>query len=149
MPHRTPGLTARERLAARAVHYVGYAAFFGLLYGGVRYGLGRFPDALLFGVLLGSVAKDLYDEYRLRRGRQPLAYAGVEHAPSNLVLLAFLATGVVAPSGAIAGVPAGHWAAGIAAFDLAFDLWQDSRSGAAEPAAEGLTRRRARWSSRR
>lgn len=149
MPHGTPGLLARERLAARALHYLAYTAAFLLCYGGIRYGLGRFPEPLLFGVLLGSIAKDGYDEYRLRRGRQPLAYAGVEHAPSNVVLLAFLATGVVDPAGALAGLPAGYWAGGLAALDLAFDLWQDSRAAAARPGAGALSRRRARWSSRR
>lgn len=75
-----------------------------------------------------SLAKDLVDEYRLQRGRAPVAYAGVEHAPSNAILLVFLATGLVDPAGAHAGVPLEYWAGGLAALDLVFDLSQDLRA---------------------
>ena len=98
------------------------------VYGGVRLYLGSLPVALLFGALGVSIAKDLYDEYRIRRGRPPLLYAGVEHAPSNAVLLALLATGFVDPPGAVGGVPLADWAMGLAVFDLAFDLSQDLRT---------------------
>lgn len=128
MPHGTPGLGPRERLIARGWHYLGYTLFFLLLYGGLRVALGRFPRWLLFVVLVGSLLKDGFDEWRLRRGGQPLAYAGVEHAPSNVVLGGFLLAGVVDPAGAFLGVPARDWALALAAVDLLFDLSQDARA---------------------
>lgn len=128
MPHRTPGLSPLERLAARGWHYVAYTIVFLLSYGGIRIGLGYFPDWLLFGVLIASLAKDLYDEYRLQQDRQPLAYAGVEHAPSNVVLLMFLRADIIMPTGTLAEIPASYWAAGLASLDLVFDLSQDLRA---------------------
>ena len=130
MPHGTPGLSRRERFAARLLHYVAFTVVFLLLYGGIRLWLGGFPAALLFGVLVVSLGKDLIDEVQLARGRPPVAYAGVEHAPSNAILLGFLATGVVDPAGTLAGVPAAYWAGGLAALDLVFDLSQDLRAEA-------------------
>jgi len=128
MPHKTPGLSPRQRLVARGWHYLAYSVFFLLLYGGIRLALGRFPAWLLFAVLVGSLLKDVYDEIRLRRGRQPIAYAGLEHAPSNAVLIAFLLSGFVGPTGSLLGVPARDVALGLAVFDLLFDLSQDVRA---------------------
>ena len=120
--------SVRDRLRARLRHYLAYTALFLLLYGGLRLWLGRFPEPLLFGVLAVSLAKDLYDEFRLRRGGTPLAFAGFEHAPSNAVVLAFLALGVMSPAGTVGGVPSAYVAGGLAALDLLFDLHQDLRS---------------------
>lgn len=130
MPHGTPGLSRRERFAARLLHYAAFTLFFLLLYGGIRFWLGRFPKDLLVGVLVASLAKDLIDEVLLALGRAPLAYAGVEHAPSNAILLGFLATGVVEPTGSLSGVPVTYWAGGLAALDLVLDLSQDLRAEA-------------------
>ena len=99
-----------------------------LLYGGIRVSTGQFPEWLLFAVLVGSLLKDAYDEIRLQRGGQPLAYAGVEHAPSNAVLIAFLLSGFIDPTGTVVGVPARDVALGIAVVDLLFDLSQDMRA---------------------
>jgi hypothetical protein len=128
MPHGTRGLSPRQRLVARGWHYLGYGVFFLVLYGGIRLSLGRFPEWLLFAVLVGSLLKDVYDETRLQRGGQPLAYGGIEHAPSNVILVVFLLSGVVDPAGAILGVPARDVALGLAVVDLVFDLWQDVRA---------------------
>lgn len=127
MPETTPGSGA-SALSSRTRHYAAYAAAFLVVYGGIRLPLGRFPASLLFGILIGSLLKDLYDEYRLRTGREPLAYAGFEHAPSNAVLAAFLLLGVISPAGMFASVPLARWALGLAVLDLAFDLWQDLRA---------------------
>ena len=128
MPHGTPGLSPRQRLVARGWHYLGYSVLFLLLYGGIRVSTGQFPEWLLFAVLVGSLLKDVYDEIRLQRGGQPLAYVGVEHAPSNAVLIAFLLSGFIDPTGTIIGVPARNVALGIAVVDLLFDLSQDMRA---------------------
>lgn len=128
MPHGTPGLSPRQRLVARGWHYLAYGLLFALVYGGVRLYFGEFPEWLLFAVLVGSLLKDVYDELRLRRGGQPLAYAGVEHAPSNAVLIIFLLTGFVTPAGAVLGFPASDVAVWLAGFDLLFDLSQDMRA---------------------
>lgn len=128
MPHGTPGLSPRQRLVARGWHYLGYTVLFLLLYGGIRLSLGRFPEWLLFAVLVGSLLKDVYDEFRLQRGGQPLAYAGVEHTPSNVILIAFLLSGFVDPTGAVQGFPAHDVALGLAVVDLVFDLSQDMRA---------------------
>lgn len=128
MPHGTPGLSPRQRLVARGWHYLAYSVLFLLLYGGIRVSTGRFPEWLLFAVLVGSLLKDVYDELRLQRGGQPLGYAGVEHAPSNAVLIAFLLSGFVDPTGTVAGLPARDVALGIAVVDLLFDLSQDMRA---------------------
>lgn len=128
MPHRTPGLSRRERVLARLGHYAGFTLLFAAVYAGVVRYYGRLPEGLLFGVLGASLLKDLLDEYRLRRGGRPLAYAGVEHAPSNLVLLAMLAAGYVDPAGSFAGISLLRWGLGLAAADLFFDLWQDARA---------------------
>lgn len=128
MPHKTPGLAPHQRLVARLWHYVAYSIVFLFAYGGVRFYLGYFPEVLLFGILLISVLKDLYDEIRLQRGSQPLGYAGFEHTPSNVILLVFLTVGVIEPSGMFSGFTATEWAIGLAAFDLIFDLSQDLRA---------------------
>lgn len=128
MPHGTAGLTPRQRLVARGWHYLGYSILFLLLYGGIRLSLGRFPEWLLFAVLVGSLLKDVFDEIRLQRGGQPLAYAGVEHAPSNAILIVFLLSGFVDPTGAVLGIPARDVALGLAVVDLLFDLSQDMRA---------------------
>lgn len=128
MPHRTQNLSPRQRLVARGWHYLGYSVFFLLLYGGIRLSLGRFPEWPLFAVLAGSLLKDVYDEIRLRRGSQPFAYAGIEHAPSNAILIVFLLSGFVDPTGTVLGVPAREVALGLAVVDLLFDLSQDIRA---------------------
>jgi hypothetical protein len=128
MPHGTPNLSPRQRLVARGWHYLGYTVFFLLLYGGIRVSLGRFPEWLLFGVLAVSLLKDVYDELRLRRGSQPFAYAGIEHTPSNAVLIAFLLSGFVDPTSTVLGVPAREVALWLAVVDLVFDLSQDMRA---------------------
>lgn len=128
MPHGTPGLSPRQRLLARGWHYLAYTVFFLLVYGGIRVATGEFPTWLLFAVLVVSLLKDVYDEIRLRRGDQPLAYAGVEHAPSNVVLILFLLSGFVAPTGTVLGFPARHVALWLAGIDLVFDLSQDMRA---------------------
>ena len=128
MPHGTSGLSPRRRLVARGWHYLGYSVLFSLLYGGIRVSTGEFPEWLLFAVLVGSLLKDVYDEIRLQRGGQPLTYAGVEHAPSNAVLIAFLLSGFIDPVGTVVGVPARDVALGIAVVDLLFDLSQDMRA---------------------
>lgn len=123
-----PGLSARERLLARASHYVAFGVLFSLLYGGIVLVRGGFPPWLLLAVLVGSLLKDVYDEIRIQRGGQPLAYAGIEHTPSNLVLLAFLLSGVVDPAGSLFGVPVETLAVGLAVVDTVFDLSQDARA---------------------
>jgi len=128
MPHGTPGLSPRQRLLARGWHYFGYGVLFALVYGGIRVLTGEFPAWLLFAVLVVSVLKDLYDEIRLQRGGQPLAYAGIEHAPSNAVLIVFILSGFIDPTGTLLGVPARNVALGLAAVDLVFDLSQDMRA---------------------
>ncbi|WP_154018486.1 hypothetical protein [Halolamina rubra] len=128
MPHGTPGLTPRQRLVARGWHYLVYSVLFLVLYGGIRLVTGGFPEWLLFAVLVGSVLKDLYDELRLQRGGQPLGYAGIEHSPSNAVLIVFLLSGFVDPAGSVLGVPARDVALVIAVGDLLFDLSQDMRA---------------------
>ena len=128
MPHGTPELSPRQRLVARGWHYLGYGVFFSLVYGGIRVLTGGFPEWLLFAVLVVSVLKDLYDEIRLQRGGQPLGYAGIEHAPSNAVLIVFVLSGFIDPAGTAFGVPARDVALGLAAVDLAFDLSQDMRA---------------------
>jgi hypothetical protein len=62
-------------------------------------------------ILIVSVLKDLYDEYRLQRGGQPLAYANIEHSPSNAVLIVFILTGMIAPVGhiSVSPQPLGRW----------------------------------------
>ena len=128
MPHGTSDLSPHERLLARGWHYLGYSVVFLLLYGGIRLSLGRFPVWLLVGVLVGSLLKDVYDERRLQRGRKPLAYAGIEHAPSNAILIVFLLSGFIAPTGSVLGVSTRDWTLGLAAVDLLFDLSQDIRA---------------------
>jgi len=128
MPHGTRGLSPSQRLLARGWHYLGYSVFFLLVYGGIRLWFGQFPEWLLFAVLVVSLLKDVFDEIRLRRGGQPLGYAGIEHAPSNVVLIGFLLSGFVDPAGTILGFPARDVALGLAAVDLVFDLSQDLRA---------------------
>jgi hypothetical protein len=128
VPHGTPGLTTRERLVARVGHYLAFGLLFLVVYGGVVLVLGRFPEPLLLGILVVSFAKDLYDEVRLRRGGMPLGYAGIEHAPSNAVLIAMILAGVIDPAGTVVGVPVEPVALVLAAVDLVFDLWQDARA---------------------
>ncbi len=128
MPHGTPGLSPRQRLVARGWHYLAYTVFFLAVYGGVRVVTGGFPEWLLFAILIVSLLKDVYDEIRLQRGGQPLAYAGVEHTPSNVVLIAFLLAGIVEPAGTVAGFPARDVALWLAGVDLVFDLSQDMRA---------------------
>jgi hypothetical protein len=128
VPHGTPGLTPRERLAARAGHYLAFTLLFLALYGGVVVALGRFPEPLLLAILVASFAKDLYDEVRLRRGGMPLGYAGIEHAPSNAVLIAMILGGVVTPVGTVGGVPVETLSLALATVDLLFDLSQDLRA---------------------
>lgn len=106
MPHGTPGLSPRQRLLARGWHYLAYTVLFVVVYGGILATTGAFPTWLLFAVLVGFLLKDVYDEIRLQRGGQPLVYAGIEHAPSNGVLIVFLLSGLVAPTGSILGYPA-------------------------------------------
>lgn len=114
-------------MAARWPYYVAFTALFAAVYGWLALS-GRFPRWLLFGVLVVSLAKDVYDEYRLRRGDPPMIYAGVEHAPSNLVLLVLLLSGVLVPTGALLGASAWSWAVLLAAADLVFDVSQDLRA---------------------
>ena len=128
MSDESPGPSPGERLLARTGHYAAFLLLFGVVYGGVVFANGGIPDAALFGILLASLLKDAYDEYRLRRGLGPLTYGGVEHASSNAVLLALLLGGYVDPTGAFAGVTARAWAVGLAAGDLLFDLSQDARA---------------------
>ena len=128
MPHGTPGLTPRERLVARAGHYLAFTLLFLALYGGVVVALGRFPEPLLLAILVGSLAKDAYDEVRLRRGGMPLGYAGIEHAPSNAVLIAMTLGGVIDPAGMVGGVSVETLSLALAAVDLVFDLSQDLRA---------------------
>lgn len=128
MPHGTPGLSPRQRLVARGWHYLAYTVLFLVLYGGIRVWTGGFPEWLLFAVLVGSLLKDVYDELRLQRGGQPLGYAGVEHAPSNAILIAFLLSGFIDPTGTVLGVSARNIALGLAVIDLLFDLSQDMRA---------------------
>lgn len=128
MPHGTPGLSPRQRLVARGWHYLAYSVLFLLLYGGIRLSTGQFSEWLLFAVLVGSLLKDVYDEIRLQRGGQPLAYAGIEHAPSNAILIIFLLSGFIDPTGTVLGVPARDIALGLAVVDLLFDLSQDMRA---------------------
>ena len=128
MSDQSPGPSPGERLLARAGHYAAFFLLFGVVYGGVVLANGEIPDAALFCVLFASLLKDAYDEYRLRRGLRPLTYGGVEHAPSNAVLLALLLGGYVDPAGAFVGVTARTWAVGLAGGDLLFDLSQDARA---------------------
>ncbi len=113
---------------ARGWHYLGYGVFFSLVYGGIRVYLGEFPEWALFAVLVGSLLKDVSDEVRLRRGGQPLAYAGIEHAPSNAVLIVFVLSGGIDPVGTVLGVPSRDVALWLAVVDLVFDLSQDVRA---------------------
>ena len=115
------------RPLTRWPYYLAFGALFAIAYGGLALA-GRFPRWLLFGVLLVSLGKDVYDEYLLRRGGGPLIYAGVEHAPSNVVLLALLLSGLLVPAGSFAGVSAWSWAVLLAAVDLVFDVSQDLRA---------------------
>jgi hypothetical protein len=128
VPHGTPGLGPRERLLARSVHYLVFGVLFLGLYGAVVRFTGGFPEWLLLAILGGSLLKDLYDEVRLRRGGQPLAYAGIEHTPSNLVLLVFVLLDVLEPTGTVLGVPVEPLVIGLAVVDTVFDLWQDARA---------------------
>lgn len=113
-------------LARRTYYYLGFFVVFLGLYGGVALVMGAFPDWLLFGVLLFSVAKDVVDEYLIWLGEGPVAYGRIEHNPSNVVLLLFLAAGIVEPAGTVLGAPS-RVAAALAAVDLAFDGSQDLR----------------------
>ena len=128
MPHGTSGPSPGERLVAGARNYVVFGVLSVVGYGGVVIVLGRFPEPLLLGILVASALKDVYDEYRLRRGDGPLAYAGIEHSPSNAVLIAFVLTGVIRPTGTVLGVSVGTLALWLAAADLVFDLSQDARA---------------------
>lgn len=128
VPHGTPGLTPRERLAARVGHYLAFTLFFLAVYGGVVVAVGRFPEPLLLAILVGSFAKDLYDEVRLQRGGVPLGYAGIEHAPSNAVVIWLILGGVIDPTGVLWGVPVETLALALASVDLVFDLSQDLRA---------------------
>lgn len=114
-------------LARRTYYYLGFFVVFLGLYGGVVLVLEGFPDRLLFGVLLLSLAKDVVDEYLIWLGDKPVAYGRIEHNPSNLVLLLFLASGVVEPAGTVLGAPARGVAAALAFLDLALDGSQDLR----------------------
>ena len=125
-PPATSGRPVAD-VAARWPYYFVFGTLFAVVYGGLTLA-GRFPRWLLFGVLFVSLGKDVYDEYRLRRGGEPLIYAGVEHAPSNVVLLALLLSGLLEPSGSVLGVSAWSWAALLAAVDLVFDVSQDIRA---------------------
>ena len=128
MPHGTPGLTPRQRLVARGWHYLVFSVLFLVVYGGIRLVTGGFPEWLLFTVLVGSGLKDVYDEVRLQRGGQPLAYAGIEHSPSNAILIVFLLSGFIDPAGSVLGVSARNVALVIAVADLLFDISQDMRA---------------------
>lgn len=128
MSHTQPDQTARQRFRARLWHYFAFTVFFALLYGGIRRWLGLFPDRLLFTILIVSVLKDLFDEYRLQRGGAPLAYASIEHSPSNAVLILFILNGVITPTGMYFGIAAPTWALALAIGDLLFDLSQDARA---------------------
>jgi hypothetical protein len=128
MAHGTPGLTPRERFRARLRHYLAYTVLFVLVYGAVRLLLGSFPVPLLLGILLVSLGKDVVDELRLRRGGKPVGYAGIEHAPSNAVLLLFVLSGFVTPAGAVGPVSVRTLVLVLAAVDLVFDLSQDARA---------------------
>ena len=110
----------------RVGYYGAYTAFFATVYLGVLQKFGRFPEPLLFGLLALSVGKDVADEWRLARGETSLVPV-TEHAPSNVVILVLLATGVVRPRGSFAGHSATRWAAALAFGDLVLDLSQDAR----------------------
>ena len=127
MPNARPGRPATGRLAARWRHYVAFGALYVVVYGGLALA-GRFPRWLLFGLLLVSLGKDLLDEYRLRRGGGPLVYAGIEHAPSDVVLLVLLLAGTLVPAGSFLGASAWSWAVLLAAVDLVLDVSQDLRA---------------------
>lgn len=114
-------------IARRTYFYLGFLVVFLGVYGGVALTLGEFPDWLLFGVLLLSLAKDVVDEYLIWLGQGPVAYGKIEHNPSNLVLLMFLAMGVAEPTGSVLGAPAKFVAAALAIVDLVLDGSQDLR----------------------
>ncbi|KAA9397866.1 hypothetical protein Har1130_06725 [Haloarcula sp. CBA1130] len=128
MARKQLGQSARQRFIARLWHYLAFTVFFALLYAGISLWLGSFPDRLLLAILIVSVLKDLYDEYQLQHGGQPLAYANIEHSPSNAVLIAFILSGVIDPSGTYLGIPTATWALALAVGDLLFDLSQDARA---------------------
>lgn len=111
----------------RLYYYIGFFVVFAWVYGVLTLVLNRFPDWLLFGILVVSLGKDLVDEVRMRSGGDPVAYARIEHNPSNVVLLFFLATGFVEPVGEVLSVPLLWVAYGLAVVDLVLDGSQDFR----------------------
>ena len=98
------------------------------MYGGIHVWIGSVPNRLLFAVLIMSVLKDLYDEYRLQPGGQSLVYANIGHSPSNAVLIVFTPTGVIDPSGRHLGAPTATWALALAVVDLLFGLSRDTQA---------------------
>lgn len=114
-------------LGSRLTYYAAFTVIFGGIYFGILMTLERFPVWLLFLILLVSLGKDLVDEYRIRKGNGPLAFASIEHNPSNFVLAGLLLSGVVEPTGTVAGLSTRWLALGLAIFDAGLDGWQDVR----------------------
>lgn len=116
-------------LLSRLRYYPPFLVGFGVVYGAVWLALDGFPGELALVILVASLLKDLVDEVRIRRGGSALAYASLEHAPSNVVLLLLLAAGEVTPVGTVGGLEVAWLTAVVGLLDLALDVSQDLRQG--------------------
>lgn len=119
-----PGLIWR-----RLRYYPPYFLIFTVIYGVALYLTGPLPGWFVFAILGLSVAKDLIDELRIGRGEDPIAYATIEHNPSNIVLLVAIILGFVRFGPPIAGFDRATIAIAVAVFDFLLDGAQDLRTG--------------------
>jgi hypothetical protein len=83
------------------------------------------PDVIWAAVPAVLLLKDLYDEIRIRDGKESVAYADIEHNPSNIVMLLFMASGFLSLEGTVSGIGLQPAAAVLATLDLLVDGRQD------------------------
>lgn len=114
-------------LTSRTEYYGLWFLIFLAIYGGAVVIFGSIPANILLLIIGGLILKDIADEYRISRGEKSIAYADVEHNPSNIVILIFTFTGILSLSGSIAGIEKSILVPVLAGIDLLLDGSQDFR----------------------
>ena len=111
-------------LTRRSEYYGLWTIIFAVLYGAATY-LFEPPSWIWIAVTSLFLIKDLLDEYLINSGSSSLAYADIEHNPSNIVILAFSALGVISLEGTTFSVSNALLIPGLAFVDLLLDGSQD------------------------
>lgn len=113
-------------LTQRTDYYVLWTAIFLIVYGGATTFL-EVPATVWLSIVVISLLKDIYDEIRIYRGGTPLAYADIEHNPSNILILVFIAVGIINPDGSTLRISNTVLIVAMSLIDLVIDGWQDLR----------------------